>query len=406
VGVLSSEQSGRFIASYRLSDPHPNPPPDYRERGQELAGSTQRFSATPPPRLRASARDALSFSPAFTLIELMTVISIIVLVLALAVPVVSSLQGNRSVEAGYNKVAAALAHARQIALYYRSPAGVVFFQDPVSGRQQIGYVMPVSVLVQQFPSSYSAAFVAANVTADTRFVDLIPNEELVTFPLGVAVEVLNGNAQPNPNVIIANTQTYYDPFLRLGVAVFDENGQLAPSQSYWIAPGTTLGNTLAVAPLATVGNGSSPFGSTTGYGGPVAIRTKTTTLSLSLYSTPAVCIFDETAFTSQSSVANSGSGSAFNDGNNNSILYYGNFLPSTEWTTQYNSSNPYIYLNQQAFTTGGFPGRGYLVPNASGTNVPTSSTGEIDLFNEAQWLNTNGQIYAIKPNDGSLLKNQ
>jgi type II secretory pathway pseudopilin PulG len=357
--------------------------------------------------------------PAFTLIELMTVISIIVLVLALAVPVVSSLQGSRSVEAGYNKVSAALAHARQIALYYRSPAGVVFFQDPVSGRQQIGYVMQESVLAQNY-ASY-ATTTSASSTTDPHFIDLIPNEELVTFPQGVAVQVLNGNAQANGRILSdgtiqstslpINTSNppigYVDSFLRVGVVFFDEYGQLSPSTSYWIAPASpSVAKAIVPYPASILGQTLELTGAITNttntlYGGTDDGKT------LSLYSSPAVCIYDEVAFTSQLSNANAGSSAAFNDGNNN-LLVYGDlgaqsFQASTNW-----SADTYVYLNQQVFqpATGGpgFPGVGYL--KTSSASEGSAKLFAIDQANEAQWLNTNGQLYVIKPNDGSLLKNQ
>src|ERR1700679_750947 len=73
---------------------------------------------------RRNLMPALRRHRAFTMLELMTVIAIIILVLAMAVPVVRSIEGTRSVEAGYNRVSAAIGHARQIALFNRAPAGV------------------------------------------------------------------------------------------------------------------------------------------------------------------------------------------------------------------------------------------------------------------------------------------
>jgi len=180
--------------------------------------------------------------------------------------------------------------------------------------------------------------------------------------------------------------------------MFDETGQASPTNSYWISSGTTLGNTLNITnnPAAVTGNP---------YGGPITIKTST----VSLYSSPAVCIYDETAFTNQISSANGGSGLAFNDGNNNTAVYYSYFASDTAWTSpsspnlytgQPTGGVQYIYLNQQVLST--FPHNGYL----TSANAPNTITGEIDQANEAQWLNTNGQIYAIKPNDGSLLKGQ
>ena len=71
---------------------------------------------------------------AFTLTELLVVISIIILVLALAVPIFSVLRGGRSVDAGQNVMSATLQRARSRAIGMQSRRGVFFFDDQVSGR--------------------------------------------------------------------------------------------------------------------------------------------------------------------------------------------------------------------------------------------------------------------------------
>jgi prepilin-type N-terminal cleavage/methylation domain-containing protein len=70
----------------------------------------------------------------FTLIELLVVISIIVLLLALAVPLIGSLRGGRSVDAGQNIVSAMLQRARARAIGIQQRRGVFFFDDAVTGK--------------------------------------------------------------------------------------------------------------------------------------------------------------------------------------------------------------------------------------------------------------------------------
>src|SRR5438128_8233919 len=70
----------------------------------------------------------------FTLTELLVVISIIILVLALAVPIFSVLRGGRSVDAGQNVMSATLQRARSRAIGMQSRRGIFFFDDQVSGR--------------------------------------------------------------------------------------------------------------------------------------------------------------------------------------------------------------------------------------------------------------------------------
>jgi prepilin-type N-terminal cleavage/methylation domain-containing protein len=70
----------------------------------------------------------------FTLIELLVVISIIVLLLALAVPLIGSLRGGRSVDAGQNIVSAMLQRARARAIGIQQRRGVFFFDDALTGK--------------------------------------------------------------------------------------------------------------------------------------------------------------------------------------------------------------------------------------------------------------------------------
>jgi len=71
---------------------------------------------------------------AFTLVELLVVIGIIVIALALSVPAFSFLTGARSLEAGENAVAAMLGRARTEAINGNAYVGVFFFVDPKTDR--------------------------------------------------------------------------------------------------------------------------------------------------------------------------------------------------------------------------------------------------------------------------------
>jgi prepilin-type N-terminal cleavage/methylation domain-containing protein len=286
---------------------------------------------------------------AFTLIELMTVITIIVLVLAAAVPTINLLEGNRSVANGYNRVAAALGHARQIALYYRAPAGVVFYQDPVTGRQAIAYV------TQEKNIPRDAGFVPK---ADDREMDIIPGEEILLLPYGVAVQILN----------CQNGQSTIDAYLRIGIVLFDENGQLT-STPYWIRDfgylGVILGGPSNTTPNPLISNANLiQWQTSPAYGG------LTPGPPNNLYSHLALCIYDESAYLSQVNPATGGE--KFSDADNNCTQTYS------------------LYFAQKPV----------------GTYAVSEKNLLSDKQAEQQWLSQNGQIYAIKPNDGSLLKNQ
>lgn len=326
-----------------------------------------------------------AFFPGFTLIELMVVISIIVLVLAMAVPLVHSLEGNRSLEAAYNGVSAALGHARQTAIYFHAPAGVVFFQDPVTGLQDIGYIAQESFIAQNFsqlittqslspatvPSSQTPGqfYQADNGNVDSRYMDLIPGEEIFALPAGLAVQVSNGNgtllskAQFNGTTV---TPTPSEQFLRFGVVLFDENGQLV-TLPYWIAPAPQTSGSLPFSILANRVNSTAVYLATgSGTAAPGGLDPPATPPGgtggpwLTLYSHVALCVYDEAAYLGQTA----SDGTSFADGNSNSVTYY-----------------PYF---------------------TSTTAAPTPTA----KYAEQLWLQQNGQVYVIKPNDGSLLRNQ
>jgi prepilin-type N-terminal cleavage/methylation domain-containing protein len=70
----------------------------------------------------------------FTLTELLVVISIIVLLLAIAVPLFNVLRGGRSVDSGQNVVSAMLQRARARAIGIQQRRGVFFFNDQTNDR--------------------------------------------------------------------------------------------------------------------------------------------------------------------------------------------------------------------------------------------------------------------------------
>src|SRR5436305_737622 len=70
------------------------------------------------------------FRSAFTLTEILIVLGIIVLMLAIAVPALNIIRGNRSVDSAVNQVSALLGRARSEAIGLQITTGVMFFRDP------------------------------------------------------------------------------------------------------------------------------------------------------------------------------------------------------------------------------------------------------------------------------------
>jgi len=335
----------------------------------------------------------------FTLIELMIVIAIIVGVLALSVPVIRSLEGNRSVDAGYNKLAAALGHARQLALYYRAPAGIVIYKDTLNGTNLID----IAFVTQE--KNIASVVLAQNVwksppnnnkplPQDDRYMDIIPGEEILTMPPGVGIQVVTNPAilqqtkgvQPNPVKYLAPLPTVGtdlgDRYLTLGIILFDENGQLAQSAQYFIRDGssmtTTLGGNLGMTTVpGTPGSMSGlipPYKLNQPANNPLVYDsyppgTYVISASAGLYSHSAMCVYDQDAYNAQIDPA---TGKSFADSDR--------------------GTNPADSISYAQYFAA------YMGASAA---APMASTKLL----EQQWLDQNGVIFVVKPNDGSLLRN-
>src|SRR5215204_4919475 len=123
-----------------------------------------------------------SSSSAFTLMELLVVIGIIVVIVALAIPVLNVLQGNRSSDAAQNQLQALINESRMIAIGLQRDAGVFFYIDPSTKRIH-------AILVQSTDSQLGD-------TAEV-YLDLVRDHESVPLTLGLSLQVID-NAIVNP----------------------------------------------------------------------------------------------------------------------------------------------------------------------------------------------------------------
>src|SRR5579872_4557245 len=74
---------------------------------------------------------------AFTLIEMITVMVIILIILAIAVPVWDALMNGTNLVAAQNQIAAYIANARADAIYNRQMIGVFFYIDSKTQQEAI-----------------------------------------------------------------------------------------------------------------------------------------------------------------------------------------------------------------------------------------------------------------------------
>jgi prepilin-type N-terminal cleavage/methylation domain-containing protein len=306
----------------------------------------------------------------FTLIEMITVVSIIVIVLALVIPVVSSGLGNRGVEAGYNRLAGVLAHARQIALYDRATAGVFFYVDPNTGRQDAAYVEQISTLeprLVQLYESYISSGLAIPTTMSwlkndtgnatpsysaTNYLEIIPGEEIASLPTGIGVQLITNGSANNTS---AATPT--DGLVPFGAVLFDSDGFLI-STPYSVGRYSNLGGNFG---------GGSPQ--------PVNMALALDLLNPppanpppELYSHVALVLYDMSAYKNQVDPSTS---SSFNP--LDTINFY-------KYIGQTNPAPKQLKAQEETWLLGG-------------TNAYTN-----------QSVQQNGIILGIKPDDGSLVR--
>jgi prepilin-type N-terminal cleavage/methylation domain-containing protein len=180
----------------------------------------------------------------FTLIEMITVLTIIILVLAIAIPVWNALMGGTNVAAAQNQISAVLANARADAIYNRRATGVCFYIDPKTQRTAMAEVQ-VQTLYQTSSSTYTPLFPPNGQPLPDGLVNSLelvnnpdPNNpgsfsftrDAVLLPAGVGVVANNNTYTYNQyNQWGANSANYppLDRYLHLGVIMFGPDGTLA-----------------------------------------------------------------------------------------------------------------------------------------------------------------------------------
>lgn len=170
----------------------------------------------PPSSSRTDRQPRPRSAGGYSLTEILVVIGLIVLLIAVAVPVLSVLSGNRSTEAAENQVAAVLNHARAQAIALQRNVGVAFFVDPASQRYTMAFVTQID---PPFPP-----------------IERLPDFDFVTLQTGTGVQLLNDDQ----SVAISAGPAARDRYVRMGVIMFDGRGQ-ATSVPITIAADSALG---------------------------------------------------------------------------------------------------------------------------------------------------------------------
>jgi type II secretory pathway pseudopilin PulG len=264
-----------------------------RRRKSGLAGELARWvHGSQASRLNGgrSARHA-----AFTLIEMMIVMGIIILAISLAIPAIRILTGSRSEQAAQNTVAAYVASARADAVGLQDVEGVLFYLDPATDRVTCVEVAQSIVPVSATPDVAGVVYldlVAGAHPGQSRdalplppgirlmtIKDSIPSNSTYTEPFAlnsIAPRYLGYNIYPPAAT----------PMTRLGgVILFDGNGRL-----YTGRYGFRFVNAGTATPL-----GALVFGTTV----PTSNWPSSATTTQALFGQVAFAMFDRETFLNQ-----------------------------------------------------------------------------------------------------------
>ena len=122
---------------------------------------------------------------AFTMVELLTVIAIMVIVAAVSIPAFSALFASNNIIQAQNQITAAIAEARSMAIRERSQVALIFFQEPGHAGES-AYAYEIASPGQ-----------AGGFTTSPVYFQLVPQQSVQFLPNGVYIATLVGAANSN-----------------------------------------------------------------------------------------------------------------------------------------------------------------------------------------------------------------
>jgi prepilin-type N-terminal cleavage/methylation domain-containing protein len=170
----------RFDSTLHFVPPSQQPVPHAIDAETRSHGDTV-IASQPATRNQQPAtstqHSALSnLSPrAFTLVEMLVVITVIVLAMTLAIPAIRSLTGSRSQESAQNTLTAVLGTARADAMALQRIEGIMFFLDTTSDRIKCAEVMETSF----------NPLTDAQLGEQVVYLDLVPDRDPLLLPAGI-----------------------------------------------------------------------------------------------------------------------------------------------------------------------------------------------------------------------------
>jgi type II secretory pathway pseudopilin PulG len=398
----------------------------------ELRVSSCELKANAARPSLATRNSQLATRPAFTLIEMITVLTIIIIVLAIAIPIWDALMNGTNVSAAQNQISAFLANARADAIYNRQQIGVFFYLDQKSGQFAMAEVQvqplywsaspPGSVQGTTplfWPGTWTAgptpAWSASNIVPYTNdgpvySLELVNNpdpnspgnyifyRDPVLLPKGVGV-VLNSNTYGyNLYNVWSNNSTWdgnnpnapaLDRYQHLGCIMFNSDGTLA-SIPIGIPYYETFYNGQPNAPqesqlcsrigMYSNNNNYLDFGS-------IVNNSGNTPAVVPLMSSPGLVIFDHDAYLAQHC-------------NPTQVMSDASGTPTETTIGGGNPPAQFGDADLEISTSG-------TIGTPPTTTPPAASSLQAgDKFLEESWIDQNGIAFLVNPSDGSLIRSK
>ena len=218
---------------------------------------------------------------AFTLVELLTVIAIMVIIAAVSIPAFAALFANNNMVQAQNQLSAAIAETRSLALQNHTEVALIFFEEP-------GHTDETAFAYEQESPGQGGQ----GATGITQYFQPIPQQSVQYLPKGVYVATLVGTAnseginnadngfalppQQSPAIDAAGTATNFNQpnnntnsqAAPLEAIVFDGNGHLVIVNSMITQPPEQIDQPANANATITWWNGPVASSSTTNYFGP------------------------------------------------------------------------------------------------------------------------------------------
>jgi len=151
---------------------------------------------------------------AFTLVEMLVAIAVIVVILTVGLPMFNSISDSHSIEVARNQMSAMLGRSRARAVGLYRCVGVAFFRDTATNR----YVMREV----QF------------LDPATKNVNFSPDSADEILPAGIGVQVVHSAVKPS-----GASPPFVERYVSMGVIMFDQRGILS-AMPYTVASGSAL----------------------------------------------------------------------------------------------------------------------------------------------------------------------